>query len=156
MKDRIKTETTDAAQGKPSFGKRLWKRVKGFLLAATNPRFLLCFGLAWIITNGWSYALFALGVMLDIGWMTAVAGGYLAFLWFPFSPEKVVTVAISIFLLRLFFPNDEKTLARLFVEAFGDVILIWHDTLRPCLHNGICTVNEIHGLCGRRPSLSWS
>ena len=42
--------------------------------------------------------------------MIAVAGGYLAFLWFPFSPEKLVTVAIAIALLRWLFPEDQKTL----------------------------------------------
>ena len=43
--------------------------------------------------------------------MTAVAGAYLAFLWLPISPEKIVTVALAMGLLRLLFPNDQKTLA---------------------------------------------
>ena len=43
--------------------------------------------------------------------MTAVAGAYLAMLWFPFSPEKIVTVAIAIALLKWLFPHDKKTLA---------------------------------------------
>ena len=34
----------------------------------------------------------------------------MAFLWFPMSPEKLATVAISIALLRILFPNDTKTL----------------------------------------------
>ena len=84
------------------------KKITGFLL---NPRLLLCFGLAWIITNGWSYVLFGIGTFYDIGWMAAVAGAYLTFLWLPISPEKIVTVAIAITLLRFLFPKDEKTLA---------------------------------------------
>ena len=76
-----------------------------------KPRLLLCFGLAWIITNGWSYIGFAVGTYFGIVWMIAVGGGYLAFLWLPVSPEKIVTVAISIVLLRFLFPNDQKTLA---------------------------------------------
>lgn len=87
------------------------QKLKKFLQFITNPRFLLCFGLGWIITNGWSYILFALGMALDIGWMKAVAGAYLAFLWLPISPEKIVTCAIAIALLRWLFPNDQKTLA---------------------------------------------
>ncbi len=78
---------------------------------AANPHLLLCLALAWLLTNGWSYILFGLGTVLESGWMTAVAGAYLAFLWLPVSPEKVVTVAIAIGLLRLLFPQDEKTLA---------------------------------------------
>ena len=88
---------------------RQWLKIAvQFLL---NPRLLFCFGIAWIITNGWSYILFGLGTYFEIGWMVAVAGSYLAFLWFPFSPEKLATVAIAIFLLRRLFPKDQKTLA---------------------------------------------
>ncbi|MBQ3491263.1 MAG: hypothetical protein IJA74_01775, partial [Oscillospiraceae bacterium] len=76
-----------------------------------NPRLLLCFGIGWIITNGWSYILMGLGTWLEIPWMIAVSGAYLAFLWFPFSPEKLATVAIAVGLLRWLFPNDQKTLA---------------------------------------------
>ncbi len=85
--------------------------LKKLLAFAANPRLLLCLALAWLITNGWSYILFGLGTVLEIGWMTAVAGAYLAFLWLPISPEKLVTVAIAIALLRFLFPNDQKTLA---------------------------------------------
>lgn len=84
------------------------KKAVQFLL---NPRLLLCFGIGWIITNGWSYILMGLGTWLEIPWMIAVSGAYLAFLWFPFSPEKLVTVAIAVGLLRWLFPNDQKTLA---------------------------------------------
>lgn len=75
-----------------------------------NPRFLLCFGIAWMITNGWSYVLMLLGTLLSIRWMIAVSGAYLAFLWLPITPEKIITIAISIELLRRLFPDDEKTL----------------------------------------------
>lgn len=90
------------------------EKLKNFLKKAVlfiaNPRLLLCFGLGWMITNGWSYILFALGTWLQIGWMLAVSGAYLAFLWLPVSPEKIVTVAIAMWLLKVLFPNDEKTL----------------------------------------------
>ena len=84
------------------------KKAVQFIL---NPRLLFCLGIAWIITNGWSYILFGLGTWFEIEWMIAVSGAYLAFLWFPFSPEKLATVAIAIFLLRWLFPRDQKTLA---------------------------------------------
>lgn len=92
-------------------GQKIKHRLKKLLMFCLNPRFLLCFGLAWLITNGWSYILFGLGTLLDVGWMVAVGGGYMAFLWLPISPEKIVTVGISIALLKFLFPNDRKTLA---------------------------------------------
>lgn len=76
-----------------------------------NPRLLLCIVIAWMITNGWSYLMFGLGTYFKIQWMTALSGAYLAFLWLPVSPEKIVTFAISIALLRWLFPKDKKTLA---------------------------------------------
>ncbi|MBQ3101284.1 MAG: hypothetical protein IJC50_09860 [Clostridia bacterium] len=90
--------------------KEILKETVQFIL---NPRLLLCFGIGWIITNGWSYVMFALGNYFKINWMIIVSGAYLTFLWLPISPEKLVTVAIAIFLLRLLFPNDQKNLGKL-------------------------------------------
>lgn len=87
--------------------KETTKKIVCFLL---NPRLLLCLGIAWIITNGWSYIMMGLGSLFKIPWMIAVSGAYLTFLWLPISPEKILTVAIAIGLLRLIFPKDEKTL----------------------------------------------
>ena len=92
--------------------KEKWKaRIKTIVQFLTNPRFLFCFGIAWIITNGWSYIMMGVGTYLDIKWMMAVAGAYLTILWLPISPEKILTVAIAMLLLRWLFPNDTKTLA---------------------------------------------
>lgn len=84
------------------------KKVCQFLL---NPRLVICVVIAWMITNGWSYVFFALGTLFDINWMTVVGGAYMAFLWVPFTPEKIMTFTIAIALLRWLFPNDQKTLA---------------------------------------------
>ena len=95
-------------------GDRMKEKFKNFIKKAVqfllNPRLLLCFGLGWMITNGWSYILFVLGTWLKIGWMVAVSGAYLTFLWLPISPEKIITVAIAMWLMKVLFPNDTKTL----------------------------------------------
>ena len=91
----------------------LKQKIKKIIQFILNPRLILCFGIAWLITNGWSYILFGIGTYYGIGWMIAVGGAYLTFLWLPISPEKIVTVIISIWLLRLLFPKDEKTLGTL-------------------------------------------
>ena len=88
----------------------LWSKLKKILLFLLNPRLLLCIAIAWFITNGWSYAMLGVGLYYGINWMIAVATAYLTFLWFPFTPEKIVTLLITIFLLRVLFPKDEKTL----------------------------------------------
>lgn len=86
------------------------EKIKKILQFVLNPRLLLCVAIGWLITNGWSYLMFGFGTYFEIGWMIAVSGAYLAFLWFPMSPEKIVTFAIAIALLRFLFPGDTKTL----------------------------------------------
>ena len=92
-------------------GDKLKQNLKKALQFIANPRLIICFMIGWLITNGWSYILFGIGTYLEIPWMIAVSGTYLAFLWLPISPEKLVTFAIAIALLRWLFPNDQKTLA---------------------------------------------
>ena len=92
-------------------GEKLRYNLKKTLQFIGNPRLLLCLALGWLITNGWSYIMFGIGTYLEINWMVAVSGAYLAFLWLPISPEKIITFAIAIALLRWLFPGDQKTLA---------------------------------------------
>ena len=92
-------------------GEKLTQNLKKTLQFIANPRLLVCVLLGWMVTNGWSYVMFAVGTICEIEWMVAIAGAYLAFLWLPISPEKLVTIAIAIALLRWLFPNDQKTLA---------------------------------------------
>ena len=99
-------------------------KIKKIFWFFANPRLLFCLGLAWLITNGWSYLLLGLGILLDVTWMQTVASAYLALLWIPFTPEKIITCAIAIALLRWWFPQDEKTLAvlrRWYEKAKGAV-----------------------------------
>lgn len=83
---------------------RAWGRI------LLNPRLLLCLFLAWMITNGWSYIFFGIGMALKINWMRIAGGAYMSFLWLPFTPEKLVTIVIAIFLLRRLYPHDQQTL----------------------------------------------
>ena len=89
---------------------KLKNKLKKIFWFFANPRLLLCLGLAWLITNGWSYIMLGLGILFDIAGMQAVASAYLAFLWIPVTPEKILTVLIAIFFLKRFFPKDEKKL----------------------------------------------
>ena len=102
---------------------RFFKSSSSLLL---NPRLLLCFGFAWLITNGWAYVFMVLGSWLDIGWMVRIASGYLAFIWVPFTPEKILTTALAILILRWLFPNDQKTLAIL-KKSYHAALAKWSD-----------------------------
>ena len=104
---------------------KLRHNLKKTLQFIGNPHLLLCLLIGWLITNGWSYVLFGIGTWLEINWMVAVSGAYLAFLWLPISPEKLVTIAIAIALLRWLFPHDTKTLA---------VLRGWYEKAKAAVH----------------------
>lgn len=89
--------------------KMLWHKIKPYL----TWHFLLCFGIAWMITNGWSYVFIILGKALSIKWMLTIGASYLAFLWLPITPEKVVTIPIAIWFVRKLFPNDFETIKKI-------------------------------------------
>lgn len=86
------------------------KRLKSFFI---NPHLIICYIIAWIITNGWAYICLGAGTYYKIKWLVAVAGTYLAILWSPFCFELIVTLLITMWLLKIFFPNDTKTLRRI-------------------------------------------
>lgn len=106
-------------------GEKLKHNLKKTWQFIANPRLLLCFLIGWLITNGWSYIMFGIGTYCEINWMVAVSGAYLAFLWLPISPEKIVTCAIAIALLRWLFPQDQKTLA---------VLRGWYEKAKTAIH----------------------
>lgn len=87
------------------------EKLKKLIEFILNPRFLFCFSLAWMITNGWCYIFIGVGTYYDIEWMFYVGTTYLAFLWLPITPEKIITIPLAIAFLKWFFPKDEKTLA---------------------------------------------
>ena len=90
---------------------RIFNAIKKWIMVVLNPRLLLCLFVAWMITNGWSYVFVALGTLLDITWMVVTGTAYMSLLWVPFTPEKILTVVIAIFLMRAIFPKDKKTIA---------------------------------------------
>jgi len=85
--------------------------LKTILSLLLNPRYMLCNGIAWCITNGWAYAAAAISLYFEIKWLAALSTGYLTLIWTPFTPEKILTTAIAIWLLCRLFPSDQKTLA---------------------------------------------
>ena len=105
---------SDNPQEEKSFKTKIKHWLKTAIEFILNPRLLLCFGIGWIITNGWAYIAFAIATWLGIEWLIAVSGTYLTLLWIPATPEKIITIIVAIFLLKLIFPNDKKTLEKLY------------------------------------------
>jgi hypothetical protein len=83
--------------------KKLKIKIKPYL----KPTMFISFAIAWMITNGWAYLMLAFGIRLNITWMITVSSVYLGVLWLPITPEKLITIPLSIFIQKLLF-NKEK------------------------------------------------
>ena len=65
-----------------------------------DPKLLLSFIIAWMITNGWAYVMLGFGIFMKIKWMQVTATSYLAILWLPCTPEKLITIPLSVFIYK--------------------------------------------------------
>lgn len=67
---------------------------------------LISYGIAWNITNGWSYIALGLGTFLKIPILITISSTYLAFLWMPFTIEKPITFAIAFYIQKKLFVKE--------------------------------------------------
>ena len=81
-----------------------WQLYKSKIKPYLKPNMLISFGIAWMITNGWSYILAVFGE----GVVRAIALSYLSFLWLPFTPEKLITIPLSVFIQKTLFVKKER------------------------------------------------
>lgn len=102
--------------------RRQRRRRREWLRALTNPHLLFSVAIAWFITNGWAYCAFGLGALCAVPWLRNIGAVWLGILWMPGTPEKLFTFGIAMFLLRVFFPGDVRTLA--FVRRKRRLLLI--------------------------------
>ncbi|MGM9859009.1 MAG: hypothetical protein ACI311_07195 [Bacilli bacterium] len=89
--------------------KKLIEKLKKYLRPFLNLRFLLCFSISWMITNGWAYIFIIIGTKFEISWMAYVGTSYIAILWLPITPEKLITIPLAMVFQKVFFKKDEKT-----------------------------------------------
>lgn len=80
-----------------------WQVYKDKIKPYLKPTMAISFFLAWMITNGWAYLLAGLAT----GWLRGVAIGYITLLWLPFSPEKLITIPLSLFIQKKLFIKKE-------------------------------------------------
>ena len=74
----------------------------------TDWRTFVSFMIAWMFTNGWAYIFLIIGPKMGWTWMTIMGGTWMAFLWAPFTPEKVVTIPLTIYLKGKLFPKNKE------------------------------------------------
>lgn len=77
----------------------LYKSIKPYL----TVKMIISFAIAWFITNGHAYMLFGWGMIDDIEWMKWYGGAYVAILYMPFTPEKIITIPLGVWFYKILF-----------------------------------------------------
>lgn len=74
----------------------------------TDWRMAVSFLIAWMITNGWAYLFILFGSLFKIKWMFGIGTGYVALLWLPCTPEKLITIPLSVFIKKILFKKEKE------------------------------------------------
>ncbi len=77
-----------------------------------DSRFLLCFGLRRLETDGWSYISFTGGIRMRWDVLQRIVGTYMVLLRELFTPEKIICFFSAVWLTKRFFPNDQRSLRK--------------------------------------------
>lgn len=68
-------------------------------------KMILVFGGVWILSNGIWYVL-AFAPLPIPNWLACFSRSYIAFLWLPTSPEKLITIPFSVWLYKKLFKEE--------------------------------------------------
>ena len=106
--------------------KRLWNKIKTYISPFLNWRILIIYLPIWFLMSGWTYLFIYLGTRHHVGWMLAAGTFWATVLWLPFTPEKLITVPLTLYLYVKLFGSGNEKLERMLVEAKQD----WENTKR--------------------------
>ena len=107
--------------------KRLWTKIKTYISPFLNWRILIFYLPILFIMSGWTYLFIYLVTRHHVGWMLAAGTFWATVLWLPFTPEKLITIPLTLYLyVKLFGHKESEKLERMLVEAKQD----WEATKR--------------------------
>ena len=109
--------------------KRLWNKIKTYISPFLNWRILIIYLPIWFLMSGWTYLFIYLGTRYHISWMLAAGTFWATLLWLPITPEKLLTIPLTLF-IYIRWRNKEDTVSNqlqcMLVEAHKD----WEATKR--------------------------
>lgn len=106
--------------------KRLWTKIKTYISPFLNWRILVIYVPIWFLMSGWTYLFIYLGTRHHVGWMLAAGTFWATVLWLPFTPEKLITIPLTLFIYVKWVGHSDPKLEALMVEAKND----WEATKR--------------------------
>ena len=101
--------------------KRLLTKIKTYISPFLNWRILVIYVPIWFLMSGWTYLFIFLGTKHNIGWMLAAGTFWATVLWLPITPEKLITIPLTMLVyVKLFGHREEDKLQCMVNEARGD------------------------------------
>lgn len=104
----------------------LLKKIKTYISPFLNWRILIIYVPIWFIMSGWTYLFIYLGTKYQIGWMLAAGTFWATVLWLPLTPEKLITIPLTLFIYVKWVGHGDPKLEAMVVEARRD----WEATKR--------------------------
>ena len=100
--------------------KKLVKKVWIYLRPFFDIRFLISYFIPFMFTNGWAWIGAAILPIIGANWFTIAATTWLGILWMPWTPEKIITIPIAIWIHTKLFKKNNEHLDRMYEEAKKD------------------------------------
>ena len=100
--------------------KHLWIKIKTYISPFLNWRILIIYLPIWFIMSWWTYLFIFLGTKYKIGWMLASGTFWATILWLPITPEKLITIPLTLLIYMKWRGHSDPKLEALMVEARGD------------------------------------
>ena len=103
--------------------KKIWNKIMIYLKPFLDWKFLVSYLIPFSLINGWAWVGTFLLPIIGSNWFTIAASTWLAILWMPWTPEKLVTIPMAIWIHHLLFKNDKKTkikMQKMYDEAKKD------------------------------------
>ena len=104
--------------------KRLLTKIKTYISPFLNWRILIIYLPIWFIMSGWTYLFIYLGTRHHVGWMLAAGTFWATVLWLPITPEKLITIPLTLYLYIRWRGHSDERLEAMVIEAKQD----WYNT----------------------------
>ena len=104
--------------------KRLWSKIKTYISPFLNWRILVIYVPIWFLMSGWTYLFIFLGTKHHITWMLTAGTFWATVLWLPMTPEKLLTIPLTLLIYYRWKGQIDEKLAAMVVEAKQD----WNNT----------------------------
>lgn len=110
---------------------KLFNKLKTYISPFLNWKILVIYLPIWFLMSGWTYLFIYLGTKYHISWMLASGTFWFTILWLPFTPEKLITIPLTLLIYCRWVGHSNEKLEHMLMEAKQD----WYNTKQWIKHN---------------------